>query len=153
MHEGDEPAVRGPKPHRRWVGTGALVGAGVLAGAMVASGIAGAASSTSSPSASSGSRTWMPGGAGMDPANLTHGPGETLVSGSDLATITEAAKAAVPGATILRVESDSNGGATYEAHVRKADGSFATVQFDKNLKATGTVDGFGPGGPGSGPLH
>jgi hypothetical protein len=48
------------------------------------------------------------------------------------------------------VETDSGGGGAYEAHMQKADGSYVTVQFDKNLKVTGTVDGFGPGGPDSG---
>ena len=87
---------------------------------------------------------------GGDPAAMTHGPGERLLTGSDASAITTAAEAAVPGATVIRVETDSNGGATYEAHMQKADGSYVTVQFDANLKVTGTIDGFGPGGPGAG---
>jgi hypothetical protein len=71
----------------------------------------------------------------------------------DLATKAEAAALkAVPGATIIRVETDSNGG-TYEAHLKKADGSFVTVQFDADFNVTSTDSGFGggPGGGGGGP--
>jgi hypothetical protein len=134
---------------RRWMGVGGLLGAGLLAGAILAGGgIAGAATSSSSSNSSSQAATSAH--VGGDPATMTHGPGETLVTGADLSTLTAAAKAAVPGATVIRVESDSNGGATYEAHMQKADGSFVTVQFDANLKVTGTVDGFGGGGPAPG---
>jgi hypothetical protein len=35
------------------------------------------------------------------------------------------------------------------AHMKEADGSYVTVQFDKSLKVTGTIDGFGPGAPPS----
>jgi len=54
----------------------------------------------------------------------------------------------VPGATILRVETDS-GGAAYEAHMRKADGTYVTVKFDRNFTVTGTDRGFGGPGPGA----
>ena len=60
-----------------------------------------------------------------------------------------AALAAVPGGTIIRVETDSAGSA-YEAHVRKADGSIVTVKFDKNFDVTSTDSGFG-GAPGQAP--
>jgi hypothetical protein len=48
------------------------------------------------------------------------------------------------------VETDSDGNAVHEPHMQKADGSFVTVQFDKNLRVTGTIDRFGPGGPAPG---
>ena len=135
---------------RRWLGVGGLLGAGVLAGAILAgTGIAGAASSSSTSSGAQAS-TSAPAHMGGDPAAMTHGPGEALLRGADASTVTSAAEAAVPGATDIRVESDSNGGATYEAHMQKADGSYVTVRFDANLKVTGTIDGFGPGGPGAG---
>ena len=148
MDDNGAPAGRVSR-RRRWFGAGGLLGAGVLAGAVLAgSQIASAASSAPSNSASRSSASAgvaaRPAG---NPATVVHGPGETLVSGANLSTITAAAKAAVPGATIIRVETDSNVGAVYEAHMRKADGSYVSVQFDKNLKVTGTVDGFGPGGP------
>jgi hypothetical protein len=76
---------------------------------------------------------------------MTHGPGETLVTGTTASQLTAAAKAAVPGATVIRVETDSDG-AAYEVHMQKADGSYVTVKFDKNIKVTSTASGFG-GGP------
>ncbi len=57
---------------------------------------------------------------------------------------------AVPGATVIRVETDS-GGATYEAHLTGPDGSTVTVRFDKDLNVTATEDGFGPGPQGQAP--
>ena len=145
MNENQEPAGTA-NGRRRWLGIGGLLGAGVLAGAILAStGLAGAATSSSSSPSSTASHQ-----AG-DPAQVAHGPGETLLSGSDLSAVTDAAKAAVPGASVIRVETDSNGGAAYEAHMQKADGSYVSVQFNTNLKVTGTVAGFGPGGAAAQP--
>jgi hypothetical protein len=64
-----------------------------------------------------------------------------------------AAEAAVPGGTVLRVESDADG-SSYEAHVRKADGTLVTVKIDSSFKVTDTVTGGGGhncprGGPGN----
>ncbi len=63
--------------------------------------------------------------------------------------MTAAAKAAVPGATVIRVETDNGG--VYEAHMQKSDGSFVTVKLDKSFKVTATDDGFGGGPGGHGP--
>ena len=79
---------------------------------------------------------------------MKHGPGETLLTGDAAAKVTAAAQKEVPGATIIRVETDSDG-ATYEAHMQKADGSYVTVTFDKNFNVTGTEQGFGAPGPGA----
>ena len=43
------------------------------------------------------------------------------------------ALAEVPGATVVRVETDADGHAAYEAHVTKSDGTLATVYVDKDL--------------------
>lgn len=112
--------------------------------------IAGAATSDSSASTTTGSSSAAaPSNTSdrPDPATLANGPGETLLTGTDAQTVTAAALKAVPGATIIRVETDS-GGATYEAHMKKADGTEVTVKFDKNFAVTETQDGFGTGGPG-----
>ncbi len=63
--------------------------------------------------------------------------------------VTAAAKDKVPGGTVLRVETDS-GGAAYEAHVRKSDGTEVVVLFDSDFEVTGVQEhnGRGPGGPG-----
>jgi hypothetical protein len=134
---------------RRWFGAAGLLGAGLLAGGILAgSHIAGAAgtSSTASSVAASSSASSR-----MDPATVAHGPGETLLTGGTASKVTAAARAAVPGATVIRVETDSEG-AAYEAHMRKADGSYVTVKLDGNFKVTSTIDGFGrgPQGPGNG---
>jgi hypothetical protein len=48
------------------------------------------------------------------------------------------------------METDADG-ATYEAHITKADGTRATVLLDASFKVTGTEEGMGgPGGGGRG---
>ncbi len=146
---------------RRWLGAAGLIGVGLLAGGILAgSQIAGAATAststgsntantgTASSSNSSNAHALAP----MNPAKMTHGPGEKLLTGTAAQKATAAAKAAVPGGTIVRVETDSDG-AAYEAHMRKADGSYVTVKMDSDFKVTSTVSGFGPGphGPGGAP--
>ncbi|HLX87834.1 MAG TPA: hypothetical protein VKR22_05215 [Acidimicrobiales bacterium] len=150
-----------PRKLRRAVTTGALV----VGAAVGAAGIASAATSSSSsttttapasgPSGSSSTTNPPPGpppgGANADPATVAHGPGETLLTGTDLQKATDAANSAEPGATIIRAETDSSGQATYEVHMKKADGTDVTVQLDANFNVTGTVSGFGPGPAGSTP--
>jgi hypothetical protein len=126
---------------RRWVATsGAVLVLGVGTGA-----IANAATSRSAATAttSAGTANSAPASA-PDPATVAHGPGETLLTGSDLAKATAAAQSAVPGDTIIRVETDS-GGATYEAHITKADGTTVTVKLDAAFNVTATESGFGSG--------
>lgn len=80
-------------------------------------------------------------------------PGESLVTGDALDKIVAAAKAEVPGATVIRAENDSDGD-KYEVHMKKADGSVVTVTFDENFKVTGSHEGFADpakGGPAGGP--
>ena len=70
---------------------------------------------------------------------------ETAVTG-DLATeLSNLALAQNAGATVDRVENDSDG-ATYEVHLTLADGSHVTVKFDadKNITATETGPQGGP---------
>jgi hypothetical protein len=57
---------------------------------------------------------------------------ETLLTGEALAAVTKAAEAKLPGATIVRVETDADGNAAYEAHMTQADGSLVTVYVDKS---------------------
>jgi hypothetical protein len=87
----------------------------------------------------------------MDPATVTHGPGETLLTGTNLQKAVTAAKAAVPGATVIRAETDSSGASTYEVHMKKADGTYVTVQLDSNFNVVKTVSGFGAGPAGGQP--
>lgn len=143
---------------RKTLVTGALI-LGTTAGA---AGIAGAATSSSTSSSSSGSsssassstapsRTYSAppqasSGTPANPATLTHGPNETLLTGTDKQKADDAALAAEPGATIVRAETDSSGVGTYEVHMKKSDGSYVTVYLDSSFKVTSTASGFG-GGP------
>ena len=65
---------------------------------------------------------------------------EQLLTGDTAARVEAAAKAAHPGATVVRVETDAEG-AAYEAHIRKADGTSATVKLDASFNVTGTETG------------
>ena len=133
------------KTARAWVVTGALA----LGAAAGAAGIANAASggntqgSTGSgtPAFSAGGSPMQPPG-GPGPAGMSHGPGETVPAGAAASGARAAALAAVPGATVTRVETDS-AGAAYEAHLRKSDGTFVTVKLDKGFHVTGAQSGFG----------
>ena len=72
---------------------------------------------------------------------------ETLLTGDTAAKVTAAAQAKEPGATIERVETDSDG--VYEAHMVRADGTHITVQVDASFAVTGVQEG-GAGGGGGG---
>jgi uncharacterized membrane protein YkoI len=72
-----------------------------------------------------------------------HGPGgrgghkqETALTGDTADKVTAAAKAKVPGGTVLRVENDSDSSSPYEAHVRKADGTEVVVLVNSSFEAT-----------------
>ncbi len=86
-----------------------------------------------------------PGGGHGGPGN-----GETPLTGDDAAKATAAAKAAVSGGTVLRVETDSEG--TYEAHVRKSDGTEVEVKMDKDFTVTSVEEFQGRGGRGHGDM-
>jgi len=127
------------------------VGGGVLAGTLSATAATGTGTTTTTPPAAAGygAPSGAPAGALGGQAG-SRGPGgaqpvrsdEKLVTGADLTTLKAAALKAVPGGTVVRVETDS-GDATYEAHMTKADGSLVTVKFDKNLAVTSVEDGMG----------
>ena len=65
---------------------------------------------------------------------------EQLLTGDTAARVEAAAKAAHPGATVVRVETDAEG-AAYEAHIRRADGTSATVKLDASFNVIGTETG------------
>ena len=72
---------------------------------------------------------------------------ETPLTGDNAAKAKAAAETAVPGGTIIRVETDSDG--VYEAHVTKSDGTEVVVKLDKDFAVT-SVDAFGGGRHGGG---
>jgi hypothetical protein len=77
------------------------------------------AAATAAPSAPSAQSPW--GGQRSD---------ETLLTGETATKVKEAALAKVPGGTVVRVETDADGHAAYEAHMTKADGTPVTVYVD-----------------------
>ena len=124
-----------------------LVG-GVLVGTLTASaadttgtnGQAGAYGATS-PSGASG-HAGPRSGAGVDESKSQR-PDEHLLTGDTATKVRAAALAKYPGATVLRVETDSDG--VYEAHLTTKDGRRVTVEVDKAFKVTGEESG--PGRP------
>lgn len=51
------------------------------------------------------------------------------------------ALAKLPGATIARLETDAGGNAKYEAHVRRADGSEASVYVNASFDVVSVESG------------
>jgi len=56
--------------------------------------------------------------------------------------VRQVALAQVPGGTIVRVETDADGHALYEAHMTKADGTPVTVYVDKAFKVVSVETGM-----------
>ena len=115
------------------VATGALALA-ALAGTAVAN----AADSTPSPSTSQS--------ADARP-DRQHTPEEAL-TGDAAAKVKAAVVAKYPGATIDRMEKDSDGTSVYEAHITKADGTHVTVMLDASYAITGEEAFGGKGAKG-----
>ena len=126
----------------------AVIGGGAIgASALPAMADDAAGTTSSSPTAATGSGTAGSGGAARGP-HQANGKTEEILTGDTAAKVEAAVKAAQPGATIERMETDADG-ATYEAHITKADGTRATVLLDDNFAVTGTQEGQGGhGGPG-----
>lgn len=128
----------------------AVVGGGAIGASALPAMAADTTGSTSSSSTTAGngygtegSGTGAPGG-----QHQANGKTEEILTGDTAAKVQAAVKAAQPDATIERMETDADG-ATYEAHITKADGTHATVLFDTNFNITGTQD-QGQDGPGGG---
>jgi hypothetical protein len=109
------------------------VAVGVAAGSYgVASAASGSTSSGSDPAATAvAARPAQP-----DPQNPWGGQrsDETLLTGDTAAKVEAAANAKVPDGTIVRVETDADGNAKYEAHMTKADGTPVTVYVNDQFE-------------------
>ena len=66
---------------------------------------------------------------------------ETLLTGDAAAKVRKAALAKVSGGTIVRVETDADGNAAYEAHMVRSDGTRVTVYVNKSFEVVGTQPG------------
>jgi hypothetical protein len=129
---------------------GGLLATGVVAGAIIGGTVLSSAAPTTPSAPSSSSSTATPGTSGAPAPNKQSTPvrgDEKAVTADQAAKLKAAALKAVPGGTVYRVETDGDG-ATYEAHMTKADGSLVTVKFDANFAVTQVQDGMGAGGPG-----
>ena len=107
---------------------------GVAAGSYgIASAATGNSSTATSTAASTAAPSAPPGASGGAPWGHQRSD-ETLLTGDALSKVTAIAKSKVPGGTIVRVETDADGIATYEAHMTKADGTPVTVYVDSNFQ-------------------
>jgi hypothetical protein len=58
---------------------------------------------------------------------------ETLLTGDTATKVRDAALSAVSGGTIVRVETDADGHAKYEAHMTRSDGTPVTVYVNDSF--------------------
>jgi hypothetical protein len=123
----DTPSPNGPK--RPWGRAAGLLAIGVIAGSILAGTLTAGAQTSSSDSTASTTTTTAAASSGDQ-----SGSSETALTGTTAQKVRTAAIAAVPGGTIIRVETSRSG--AYEAHVRKSDGTEVVVLLDKNFKVT-----------------
>ena len=139
---------------RSWGGKAALAVGGMLIGGILVGTLTASAANnggTAAQNGAYGAPSWNGGYGG--PAGTRHGgnvdesksqrPDEHLLTGDTATKVRAAALARYPGATVLRVETDSDG--VYEAHLTTTDGRRVTVEVDKAFKVTG--EEAGPGRP------
>ena len=112
-----------------------LVGGGYgVASAATSASSTPAATATAPAMAATGTRPAAPPGATAQNPWGNQRSDETLLTGDTLAKVKAAALAkAGSGATIVRIETDADGHAAYEAHLLKADGTAETVYVDKSF--------------------
>lgn len=139
-----------PSPRRSRGAAAALVAGGLLAGGVLASTLAATAADTSPTATPSASSTAAAPDDATRDESKSQRPDEKLLTGTTADKVRKAALAKYPGATIQRIESDSDG--AYEAHLVTAAGQQVTVEVGKDFAVTGEEAGGhgghgGPGGP------
>jgi hypothetical protein len=136
--DGNEPGA-----WRRWGGKVALAAGGLLAGGVLVGSMTASAADNNTTAAAPGSAgAYQSNGApaGQRPGgkvdeSKSQRPDEHLLTGDTASKVRAAALAKYPGATVLRVETDSDG--VYEAHLQTSAGQRVTVEVDKSFKVTG----------------
>lgn len=125
---------------KKYGGAAALVAGGLLAGGLMTGTFTANAATAPTPSTATGTAPTNP-----NPGNpsLPQRSDESLLTGDTAAKVKAAALGKYPGATVVRLETDSDG--VYEAHLTKADGTPVTVEVNKSFVVTGDEAG-GPGG-------
>jgi len=126
------------KQQRRWSPSRMVVAAAIAVG--VAGGSYGVASAASGSSSGSNSPSAAAPNARQPWARQRSD--ETLLTGDTAAKVRALALARVSGGTIVRVETDADGNAAYEAHMVKADGTPVTVYVSKQLQVVGVQTGM-----------
>jgi uncharacterized membrane protein YkoI len=137
---------------RRWGGKAALAVGGLLVGGVLAGTLTAYAANQNSAANQNGAygvanqrgaygaKTGPRHGGNVDESKSQR-PDEHLLTGDTATKVRAAALARYPGATVLRVETDSDG--VYEAHLTTSDGQRVTVEVDKSFKVTGEESGHG----------
>lgn len=157
MDDQQTPGAEQPRSAlARWGRPGAFAAAGLVAGGLLAGSLTATAAdsgTTSTPGYASGSQPGTPpnGTSNTDQAQPQRSD-EKLLTGTTADKVEKAALARYPGATVVRIETDSDG--VYEAHLTQADGTPVTVEVDTSFTITGIEQGgFGGGhrGDGDGP--
>jgi hypothetical protein len=131
---------------RRWGGKAALAAGGMLVGGVLVGTLTASAADTPGTTnqiggygqANQQGAYGVPGGQrprGNLDESKSQRPDEQLLTGETATKVRAAALTKYPGATVLRVETDSDG--VYEAHLETTDGQRVTVEVDKAFKVTG----------------
>ena len=131
-----------PGGWRRWAGKAALAGGGLLVGGVLVGTLTASAANNTGAAGTTAADQSVAYGApnGQRPSgnvdeSKSQRPDEHLLTGDTASKVRAAALARYPGATVLRVETDSDG--VYEAHLQTTDGRRVTVEVDKAFKVTG----------------
>jgi hypothetical protein len=130
---------------RGWGGKAALAVGGMLVGGVLVGTLTANAANTTGTAGQAGAYG-APGGprhGGNVDESKSQRPDEHLLTGDTASKVRAAALARYPGATVLRVETDSDG--VYEAHLIAKSGQRVTVEVDKAFRVTGEESG--PGHP------
>jgi hypothetical protein len=130
---------------RGWGGKAALAVGGMLVGGVLVGTLTANAANTTGTAGQAGAYG-APGGprhGGNVDESKSQRPDEHLLTGDTASKVRAAALARYPDATVLRVETDSDG--VYEAHLIAKSGQRVTVEVDKAFKVTGEESG--PGHP------
>jgi hypothetical protein len=120
----------------------AIAAAVVLGVAGGSYGVASAASGSGSSNNSATTTTTTPSAPSAQEPWGHQRSDETLLTGDTASKVTAAAEAEVPGGTVIRVETDADGNALYEAHMTTADGTPVTVYVDKDFNVVSTDSGM-----------
>jgi hypothetical protein len=117
----------------------ALLAAFALGGAAVAGAVSGNSGSSAAQSGTTTAQQQQ-----QPPPRMGHHGrrgDESALSGTTAEKVRAAALARVSGGTIVRIETDADGNAAYEAHMTRSDGSPVTVYVNKQFEVVSVEDG------------